>query len=208
MPVKIIRKLKIISFLDRARDEFKDNLEKVLPQEILKTILSGNSPIKAEKQPRYSQSYIDQIEGKVKFFKGKNGGTFAVRPKMLEGEQTSVKFLKGGKVKQGKTKAASFEKFEKGLGLNKKVSPVNLKLSGKMLSHIRFNKNSHNPIIEFDDPPKYGGKRLSEIHNNDGVGKNKTRRRLLPTEKGEEFNANILRRILKALKDAVKKTIQ
>jgi len=207
MPIKIIKKLKIVSFLDKARDQFKDNLEKDLPNEILKTILAGNSPIQGGKQPQYSQSYIDQIEGKVKYFTNKKtGGTFAVKPKVLEGENTNIRFLKSGKVKKGKINSAVFEKFEKGLGVNKRISPVNLKLSGKMLSYIHLNKRSYNPIIEFNDPANFGGYRLSEIHNNLGVGKKQTRRRLLPTEKGEEFNYNILRRIIKALKEAVKKS--
>jgi len=202
MPIKFVKKLKIVSFLDKARDQFKDNLEKTLPQEILKTILAGNSPVKGEKQPEYSQSYKDQIEGKVRFFT-KNGKVIPIRPPEIS--STGIKYNQDGTVKKGRTKTV--KSFEKGMGVKKRVSPVNLKLSGKMLSFIRLNKRSYNPIIEFNDPSNFNGYSLSEIHNFIGVGKNKVRRRLLPTNQGEEFNYNILRRILKALKDAVKKSI-
>lgn len=199
MGSKITKNLKFLKLLDTAREDFKDELERSVPPEIKKTIEGGNNPIKAGKQPKYSQSYIDQIEGKAKFFTMPNGAVRRIEPKMTEGEQTSVKFTKSG-VKQGKTKKAKYEKFEKGLGVGKKKSPVNLVLKGDMINSMKAYQTVKGLMVYFTD-------KKAEWHN-DGVKENNLpARRLLPTNPGEDFNRNIKNRIIESLKKAVKKNI-
>lgn len=201
MSVKIRKKLQVLTLIERAREDFKEDLIKEIPPEIKKTIEGGSSPVKASKHQKYSQSYIDQIEGKAKYFKNKKtGNTFKVVPKMLEGEQTSLKFLKSGKVKQGKTKKATFEKFEKGLGVGKKKSPVNLKLTGEMHKSMKTMKTPNGLEVYFTDEK-------AEWHNKGVPENNLPARRILPTNKDEEFNLNIWRRIKKVIQEAIKKNI-
>ena len=196
MSVKIVKKLKILKLLEESKDDFKKEIDRVVPPEIIKTIEGGNNPIKGAKQAKYSQSYIDQIEGKAKFFTMPNGAVIRVEPKITEGEQTKVTFTKKG-AKQGKTIKAKYEKFEKGMGVGKRKSPVNLKLSGNMLGSIEREFTKDGVIVKFTD-------QKAQWHNNGVPENNLPARRLLPTESGEEFNANIFRRIIQALKDAVK----
>jgi hypothetical protein len=197
MGVKIFKKLQVLTLIERAREDFKKELEKIITPEIIKTIEGGSSPIKAQKQAKYSDNYIDQIEGRAKFFKGKNGGVYRVTPKMLTGEQTSLRISKSGKVKQGKTKKATFEKFEKGLGVGKKKSPVNLKLTGELHNSIDTIRTNNGVEVYFKD-------KKAEWHNKGVPERNLPARRLLPTEKGEEFNYNIWKRIREAIMRALK----
>ena len=85
------------------------------------------------------------------------------------------------------------KQIKRSLGaFGKKVKPVNLKLSGQMLSTFFVNvaivANKISAEIGFTDE-------LFEIHNNKGAGKSKVKRRMLPTGTNERFNNNIRKSI-------------
>ena len=80
----------------------------------------------------------------------------------------------------------------------KRVTPVNLKLSGQMLSTFFVKKVSKGVEVGFSDD-------IAEYHNN-GDG-NLPERRLLPTRTAERFNRDINRTIKGWLESALKKAI-
>lgn len=181
MPIKIQTRLKVLKLLEETREDFKQNINETFAEELKKQIEKGISPVKksGNKFTQYSESY--------------------------------VKAIKSGNV-PGKTKA----------------SPVDLKQTGEMLNSIKIDISGENPRVFFSDPKLPGSKfTKSEIHNNEGVtrkdvkksqrekkgatvsessgGGYNVKRRLLPTESGEEFNFVLFQRILEALKEAIKK---
>ena len=80
---------------------------------------------------------------------------------------------------------------DKGLGLGKKQSPVNLKLSGDLHKSLNYKPNSG--VVGFTDEK-------AEWHNK-GMGV--PQRRLLPTETGEQFNRRVQQRLREALGEAI-----
>jgi hypothetical protein len=86
--------------------------------------------------------------------------------------------------------------FSKGLGYNKKKSPVSMELTGDMFKSLEFNSRT-GTLIAHD--PKW------DWHN-DGVPENNLpERRLLPNRKGESFNRLIQTIITDALQRATGK---
>ena len=75
---------------------------------------------------------------------------------------------------------------------NKRTRPVNLKLSGKLWKSLKVKARTNKLIVSFDN-------KLADIHNRLGAGKSKTVRRMLPTEKGEQFNRSIQLRVREVL---------
>jgi len=82
----------------------------------------------------------------------------------------------------------------------KKLTPVNLKLSGQMLSTFFTKVIKDSLLIGFRDP-------LSEIHDQKGAGASQVKRRMLPTEPGEEFKPSISRWIRNQLEKAVREVL-
>ena len=193
MGVKITKQLKFLSLIERSTEDFKKNVNQTVAPEVLKTIEGGNNPVKAGKQTKYSQSYIDQIEGKVMFFTFKNK-VVPVYPDYVESSTISIN-KKSGKVK--KTGMKQTLGFSKGLGYGKLKSPVNLTLTGKLLNSFKTVFTEKGVRLTFTDPK-------ADWHNEGVPSKNIPPRRLLPNHDGESFNFNISRRILDALKRALK----
>jgi hypothetical protein len=81
-----------------------------------------------------------------------------------------------------------------------KISPVDLKQSGDLHKSLTIDISGDNPRVTFNDPKAL-------YHNDIGVGKAKTTRRLLPNHGGEEFTSRLFQKILDALKTAIKKNI-
>lgn len=197
MGVKIQKRLQVLSLIERSKEDFKKELEKTITPEVIKTLEAGNNPIKAGKPVKYSQSYIDQIEGKLRFFTA-NGNVIAVKPDNIESSTISFN-KKTGKAK--KTGINQDNTFAKGMGVGKLKSPVNLKLTGELHNSIDTRPTKDGVEVYFKDEK-------AQWHN-DGVKENNLpARRLLPNKSGEEFNANIFKRILAALQAAIKKNIK
>lgn len=193
MGVKITKQLKVLKLIERSTEDFKKNVNAIVAPELLKTIEGGNNPVKAGKQVKYSQSYIDQIEGRVKFFTF-NGRAVPVYPDYVESSTISIN-KKTGKVK--KTGIKQTQSFSKGLGYGKLKSPVNLTLTGKLLASFKSVFTEKGVRFLFTDPK-------ADYHNEGVPSKNIPPRRLLPNHDGEAFNFNISRRIFEALKKAIR----
>lgn len=181
MPIKIQKRLKALKILEETREEFKQNINDTFAEELKTQIQKGLPPVKktGNKYTQYSKSYKDAIDkGYVK----------------------------------GKTKS----------------SPVDLTQTGEMLNSIKIDITKENPLVYFSDPKLPNSKySKSEIHNYEGVNRKdvkktqvekkgsqvsskddggyNVKRRLLPTNSGEEFNAYLFQRIMSALKIAIKK---
>lgn len=151
MPVKIQKRLKVLSLLETTREDFKKEIKKDFKEALLELLSKGITPVKntGNRQARYSESYRDAI--------------------------------KKGRV-EGKTK----------------VSPVDLKQTGALHASAVIDILGENPRVTFTDEKAI-------YHNNLGVGHAKVKRRLLPDGNGEEFTLVLFRKILDALKAAIKK---
>lgn len=79
-----------------------------------------------------------------------------------------------------------------------KISPVDLKQTGKLHDSLEIDISGPNPRVTFTDEKAI-------YHNTLGVGKSKVKRRLLPDQGGEEFTFRLFQKIIQALKDAIKK---
>lgn len=186
MVVKITKDLSNLKRLVPViKREYSRRLPRPLKQAILKDILRGTSPVKGKRFPKYSDSYRQSIRGRVQFFtvSGGGGGKRVIAIKAGRGEKLpTIPFL-----------------------LGKKISPVNLKLSGQMLRSLRVRSKgssaSRRIEIIFDDE-------IAVFHNKLGAGKSKTIRRLLPTESGERFNRRITKLTLTLLSRSVSVTLK
>ncbi len=81
---------------------------------------------------------------------------------------------------------------------NKQVSPVNMTLDGEMLESLSSEPKGEGVRLFFED-------KKASFHNDQGAGKSKTIRRLLPTEPGEQFTTNIQRKFRDICKAVVQR---
>lgn len=173
--------------------KFRFELRRInLPDLILDLIRKGISPVARAvgRFQKYSTLYVDQILGKVKVLTNKKtGGVFVMQPqgKVKKDKVTGADYTpltKAGKVQR--------EKFEKGLGVGKLRSPVNLKVTGKMHNSLTYNA--------FDGTLR--AKDFKWQLHNDGEG-NLPERRLLPDRDGEVFNKRVQQKITESLVKAI-----
>lgn len=97
------------------------------------------------------------------------------------------------------------EAIKKGRYGNKKVRPVNLKLSGDMLKSIKSKKTADGFKTSFTK--MVNGKNLAEIHSFEGAGKSKTIRKILPGE-GENYKRSVIERARKSLIETTNKVLE
>lgn len=167
----------------------------VIDQQVLRLLDRGISPIAGgRKLWKYSESYKAAIRGQIKFFTNKKtNGVFYIKPEgqLKTDPETGAVYTplnRKGQVQR--------ESFEAGLGFNKNVSPVNLTLSGSMLSH--YDTRAGTDIFSITvgihkDAPEFD-KLKAKVHN-EGTDKIPARR-FVPL-KGENFTAKITLEIRK-----------
>jgi hypothetical protein len=80
----------------------------------------------------------------------------------------------------------------------KRIRPVNLKVTGKLLKSLSWELEGKFLILKF-------GNIIADYHNRLGAGKSKTIRRMLPTRRNEVFNRVIDKKVRDALKRYAKK---
>ena len=106
-----------------------------------------------------------------------------------------------GKLKDFKKYSKSYTKAiakTGGFDVNKNASPVNLTLTGKLINSLKIVLGSDRINIRFDNEKFI-------YHNNEGAGKSKVKRRMLPTEQGEKFNKQITTSIKESLSRVIQK---
>jgi len=169
--VEAALKSKLSQYEKEALQVLADRIE----EPILASIRKGVSPVGGKKFAKYSKSYKDAIKGKSTFRnkKGTNQ-TFEITNKDKVYDYTS-----------------EFRKY------GKRIAPINLKLSGKMLNSFFVKLNKDSLELGFDNE-------VATFHNRKGAGKSKVIRRLLP-RRGEFFNDVIVNKIRLAFKVASRK---
>ena len=174
--------------------EAQRTLKKVVKAEIIGQISKGISPVKGEGRfAPYSDSYKRQIKGQIAFFRNKNGKIVVVDT-LSSKELSEGRASRSARRQNTKNKRFTREFNSKFKELSKRVRPVNLKLTGEMLSSF-FIKNTKNGfLVGFTD-------KKARWHNQ-GKGK-LPERRLLPTGSREKFNNRINRTIRIELKKIV-----
>jgi hypothetical protein len=86
--------------------------------------------------------------------------------------------------------------IKRGDFINKKVSPVNMYLTGDMMGSLQFKKSAGKLYVEFGDK--------KAAYHQFGKG-NLPKRKLLPTGLFDRFNKRITDLLVRALKQALKK---
>ena len=84
----------------------------------------------------------------------------------------------------------------------KKTRPVNLTLSGKMLRAFKVR-----PLLR-GGVTIYNSNRLAKYHNDEGAGRGRVIRKMLPTSGSEKFKTNIQKNINLQLEKAIAKQIR
>lgn len=201
MPIKIKGKINLKRDFDQAKEGFYKLVQNTIVKAIKEFIMRGISPVKGQvRYDRYSDSYRDQIKMLKAFRRNKNGGVFFI-------EKISSQTLKAYRADKDaiadNTMIGNYikELNEHLLKAGKKVSPVNLKVTGDMLNSLTATRVNRGVLIKFDD-------KKAKYHDIDGVGKAKTLRRLLPNtggREGEEFNSRLMQNLKKLYENGLKK---
>ncbi len=160
------------------------DMAKTIGPAILDALSIGRSPVdRMGKFQKYAQSYIDQIKLKKAFRRTRNGG-FIVLEKLSNKELKQYRASDEAKA-DNKTVGDMIYLLNKHLVDNGKTpSPVNLKVTGDLINSLKVKNRGDRVNIRFDNEKFV-------YHNNEGVGKAKVKRRMLPTESGERFNLTI-----------------
>ena len=134
-----------------------------------------------------------------------------IKQAAVELEKQVIKEITQGRspVKQSKRRFQRYSdsyreriRKKKGDFARKRVSPVNLKLTGTLLGSIFSRpKGSNKIVIGFDNF-------LADIHNRLGAGKAKVVRRMLPTNEGETFSDNVFKGVLAGLNRVAKRVFK
>jgi hypothetical protein len=198
MGCKIKKRLQVLNLLETSREDFKKEIKNSFGGELLDLLEKGINPVKQSnnRQTEYSESYKKQIEGKLMFFK--KGGKLIAIEELSKKELKSYRASKSASEQNAKN--SKFLAYSKQQFKDKKVRPVNLKLTGALHESLKIDITRDNPYVEFSDPKAI-------YHNDVGVGPKKTKRRLLPTASGEEFTLRLFQKIKNALQKAIKKNI-
>ena len=131
--------------------KWQDRAKKEIKVEMLDYISKGKSPVAKEgRYQKYSDSYKKQIKGQLSFFK-MDGKTIPFKP-------------------NGPTHPQKY---------GKKVTPVNLSVTGKMLKSLKSRATIKGISVWFSS-------KIAKYHNGDG----RVRRALLPKD-NERFNRPI-----------------
>jgi hypothetical protein len=185
----------------QAKEGFYKLVQNTIVKAIKEFILRGISPVKGQvRYDRYSDSYRDQIKMNKAFFRNKKGGVFFIE---RLSSATLKEFRASKEAKADNTMIANYIKELNAdlLKANKKVSPVNLKVSGDLLDSLTATRNDRGVLIKFDD-------KKAKYHDIEGVGRARTLRRLLPNtggRDGEAFNDRLLRNIKQLYERSIQK---
>jgi hypothetical protein len=184
--------------LKKVRDDYFNTLVKgnFLVNAILDLIKKGVTPVKnaGNRFQKYSETYRLQIKGKIAFYTGKNGGVIPVTALSVK-DLKSYRASKEAKAENTNNKAFILQQTQHLKG--KKLSPVNMTVTGAMLKSLTAKISGKFIQLKFSD-------KLAYIHDTLGAGKSKVKRRLLP-HSGEKFTKRINDKLKQSLKDSIAK---
>lgn len=188
-------KITIKFSLDKIKEQARTEMAKELTTTFLKNeivnnnIARGVSPVKSQRFKKYSASYKEQIRGNA--FLGEDGEFFIFR--RINGRTVKINVDK---------KKLDNNPLQDKAGGKKSVSPVNLKLTGELHDSFFSKTLLDRPGVRMGFSSK-----LASIHNDEGAGKSKVKRRMLPTISGETFNASITRAFKNKIEIAIRRVI-
>lgn len=185
----------------QAKEGFYKLVQNTIVKAIKEFILRGISPVKGQvRYDKYSDSYRDQIKMNKAFLRNKKGGIFVIE-KLSSAELDTYRAGDEARADNLINEYYIKELNEHLLKANKKVSPVNLKVSGDLLDSLTATRNERGVLIKFDD-------KKAKYHDIEGVGRARTLRRLLPNtggRDGEAFNDRLLRNIKQLYERSIQK---
>ncbi len=174
---------KLQKSLEKVVPKINKASKKALPELVKENIKRGVSPVKGVGRfQKYSENYRATIKGERGFRTSKHGGVYPI-------ESVSNKELRAYRAsKEARKQNRGLKKLIKGetAKYNKRVSPVNMTLSGKMVASLKAKIVGGFLTLSFFDEK-------AEYHN-EGT-KTIPRRPLLPTKEGEKFNRSITLRL-------------
>jgi hypothetical protein len=140
----------------RAISVWQKTIPGIIIKKIKDSVGRGNPPVSGfTRYKGYSQSYKDQILGKVSFRKI-NGRIVPIRPQLFEDAEPFI---------------------------YKKIRPVNLLLTGAMMRSLIYRPTQKGFVVYFTN-------KLAKIHSEEGAGKSKVIRKLMPSGT-EKFKRDI-----------------
>lgn len=196
--------------IKRVRKRAARVLPTLIQELVLGSISRGISPVQGQRKfKKYSESYKDVIRNRAAF-RVINGKTVAVSlqkqrkvdkfasplsQQFARQENRSIRSRNAQKKKTINRWNSEFKKH------GKKISPVNMKLSGELIKSFFVKVKKNRITLGFRN-------KLADIHNRLGPGGKKSAvRRLLPTRPNERFNRNITLELRRTLVDIIKKVI-
>jgi len=165
-------------------------------QAIIQDMIKGISPVQGKgKWKKYSEGYKLQIKNEA--YLDPTTGEFGIFRRI------------GGKVRFIEVESKRLQgrsDVQKEASPTKKISPVNLRLSGGLHKSLKVNTKggfltNFRLVVLFKN-------KLADIHNRLGAGKSKVKRRLLPTNKGEKFNRKITTTLFNEVKKSVDRVVK
>jgi len=170
----------------KVRKEFYKRGPVKVKQAIVQDMIKGISPVKGGgKWKKYSEVYKAAIKGEA--FLGEDGEYFIIRT--INGRPVRINV---------EEKKLARNLIQEQAVSTKRITPVNLRLSGALHRSLKVFITGKALGVVF-------AHFLADIHNRLGAGKSKVIRRLLPTNRGEQFNRRINSVILAQLKKAADK---
>jgi len=131
----------------------------------------------------------------------------STKKQVLEHISSGISPVKGeGRFKKYSTSYKKAIKAGRYASFDKKLRPVNLKLSGKLLKSLKLTVFKKVFRLAFTATTK-SGDNLANIHSIKGAGKAKAIRKMLPQD-GEEFSETINRKNVKILKLIIRKFLR
>jgi hypothetical protein len=207
--LKVERKFKNLTpeFINSAKKKFYREVAAQLPDLLKESYRKGISPTEGVgKFKQYSKSYVEQIAGKLTF-RVINGKVIPIKLKKTVtklrqgkeiGQNSRISYDKEtGAIKRGKDQAAHSKLkwtkvYDAGLGFNKLKSPVNLRVSGKMIESLKAIVSSNSVTIQFDSE-------IAKYHN----GYGKVDRQILP-KGNQSFSSLIMKKLRDLLRESLK----
>ena len=165
---RLVKQLAVKATIDKAKADFKKEISKKIKDEIIGLIEIGVTPVRM--QPKKFQKYSESYKQAIR-------GKLSFRN--INGKTVPLK---------GKDKNLE----------NKNVSPVNMKVTGKMLRSLRTRITTNGVFVWFSSE-------IAKYHNETGVGPNNVKRRLLPNQSGERFTPQIERFIVQLVEKLIRK---
>jgi len=164
-----------------SQKDFSKRFQRELSKEIDKRLKKAES--------KWKKPAIELLKDELK-------ANYSIGESPVEGggNQTGAKqkFAKYSDSYKKQIKSGRFSEF------SKRITPVNLKLSGKMLNSLKDRSTAKGIVLWFTSP-------IAKYHNDLGAGKSKVIRKMVPDD-GQKLRTSIRLKLQKLFTDKIDKT--